>query len=1020
LCFLILRQYLILTLLFFSIILGVSFTQPAKAIAQTLGGTWSVNAGMPTPREGLGAGAVGSKLYAIKGYNFGDTSINQAYDPATNTWTMLANSPVPESEFGATAVGTRVYAIGGRTNGGTTVSIYDTASNTWSFGSSMPTARRGAAAVAVGNTIYAIGGSACCEPGASPQYTANEAYDTLSNTWRILAPLPSPRSDAYAVAVSGKIYVVGGFSSTLSNSTSSFLSTTQAYDIASNTWSTLAPMPTARDHVVAGVCGNDIFVVGGATNPFFTATSVVEAYQIGNNQWVTGIAPMPTPRWEMAAAQIGNTLYVVGGGGFGLLDTNPDGTGPNQALTMVCPPAVTPSLSVSPLVSMGAKGSAFTVNLNVANVTNLFSVNVFLTFDPTLLTAGPLVDSGSVLRSYCSATPGCSGVTVQSTSGPGFVGETLSIVSTGNGTSIQGFSGSGLVYSVTLIAAKTVTGTSTIHIASDSQGNNNGNLVTSQSELIPHFSVDGVFTDDGPAIFVSPVPNRFTIETPGMDASNITVYSLNGFTGTVSLSLSGVPASVNASLAQSTLLLAGASATTRLRVSVGPSASSGNFTITVTGTAAVKSKTIINSSSLLLNIPAPTPDFLVSVAPSQITIPNGGSGSASVTITSVHGFKSPVSLTLQGLAFSMGITSAFTVNPVTPSAGGNASSTLKLFVAEGQTPTIINLIIMATGGGFTHAVTFTLSVSAFFINVFPQFLTLTPGETTFSSVQVSGVNNFIGTVNLSTVGVPSGVSANVFPSTATLVGGNQSAFSTLTIQAGANAKPGNSVIFVIGNSTTSFAVAAVGLQITDYSVALGKPDVTVPVTGSVASTVFLSSLNGFTGPIAISVSGVPAGVSVTATPISFFLGPGSIASVTLNIATSAAAVAGNYELTITAASGPLTHTATLMLHVTDFSATGSPQTVSMSRRQTVNVTISIASLNGFSQPVTLSGTILGNTTGVMVTITPSTVAPAGGVVTATLTISTGLKPTLGTFTVLVTASSGSLVHLVPITLTITK
>src|SRR5207245_74429 len=313
----------------------------------------------------------------------------------------------------------------------------------------------------------------------TPQEEANEAYDTASNTWRLLAPLPSPRSDADAVAVSCKIYVIGGFSSTFSNSTSSFLSTIQAYDIISNTWSTLAPMATPRDHVVAAVCGNDIFVIGGATNPFFTATSVVEAYQIGNNQWVTGIAPMPTPRWEMAAAQIGNTLYVVGGGGFGLLDTNPDGTGPNQALTMVCPPAVSPSLSVNPVVNMGAKGSAFTVNLNVANVTNMFSVNVFLTFDQTLLTAGPLVDSGSVLRSYCSATPGCSGVSAQSISGPGFVGEKLSLVTIGNGTSIQGFSGSGLVYSVTLTAAKTDTGTSTIHIASDSQGNGNGILVTS-------------------------------------------------------------------------------------------------------------------------------------------------------------------------------------------------------------------------------------------------------------------------------------------------------------------------------------------------------------------------------------------------------------------------------------------------------------------------------------------------------------------------------------------------------------
>jgi uncharacterized membrane protein len=975
---------------------------------------------MPTPREGLGAGTVGSKLYAIKGYNFGDTGINQAYDPATNTWTTLASSPTPESEFGATALGTRVYAIGGRTNGGTTVSIYDTSSNTWTFSTPMPTARRGAAVVPVGTTIYAIGGSACCAPGAAPQYAANEGYDTASNVWRILAPLPSPRSDAYAVAVSGKIYVIGGFSSTLSNSTSSFLSTIQAYDIASNTWSTLAPMPTPRDHVVAGVCGNDIFVIGGATSPFFTATSVVEAYQIGSNKWVTGIAPMPTPRWEMAAAQIGSTLYVVGGGGFGNLAVNPDGTGPNQAFTMVCPPTVTPSLSVNPLVNTGAKGNAFTVNLKVANVTNLFSVNVFLAFDQTLLTAGPIIDSGSVLRTYCSATPGCSGVNAQIMFGAGFVGEKLSLISIGNGTSIQGFSGSGLVYSVTLIAAKTTIGTSTIHIASDGQGNGNGDLLTNQSELISHFSVDGVFTDDGPAIFVSAVPNQLAIQAPGVDSSNITVYSLNGFTGTVSLSVSGVPANVNATLTQSTLTLTGPSATTRLNMAVGPSAPSGNFSITVTGTSTVKSKIIVNSASLLLTIPFPVPDFLVSVAPSQITIPNGGSGSVSVTITSVQGFKSPVSLTLQGLNFLPGITSAFTVNPVTPSSGGNASSTLKLFVAEGQFPTTTNLIIMATGAGVTHAVTFTLSVSAFFINVFPSSLALTPGQNAFSTVQVFGENNFVGTVNLSTLNVPGGVSASVSPSTVTLVAGSQSAFSTLTVQVGATATPGTSVLFVIGNSTTSFAAAGVELQISDYSLSLGNPDVTVPVTGSVASTLYLSSLNGFMGPVSISVSGVPAGVIVTPTPNFLFLSAGNTASATLNIGATSTALAGNYDLTVTASSGTLTRAATLRLHVTDFSITASPQTATMSKRQTDNFTISIASLNGFSQPVTLSSVILGNTTGITVTITPTSVITTGGIATATLTISTSLKPTLGTFTVLVTVSSGSLIHTVSVTLTVTK
>src|SRR2546428_12731866 len=110
------RQYAIITLLFLSIVLGLSITQPAKAATQSLGGTWSVKAGMPTPREGLGAGTPGSKLYAINGYNFGDTIINKSYYPATNTWMTIVNPPTPKPPFGATALVTRVYDVGGSTN----------------------------------------------------------------------------------------------------------------------------------------------------------------------------------------------------------------------------------------------------------------------------------------------------------------------------------------------------------------------------------------------------------------------------------------------------------------------------------------------------------------------------------------------------------------------------------------------------------------------------------------------------------------------------------------------------------------------------------------------------------------------------------------------------------------------------------------------------------------------------------------------------------------------------------------
>lgn len=57
--------------------------------------------------------------------------------------------------------------------------------------------------------------------------------------WRTRASMPTPRLEAGAAVINGKVYVVGGFSG-------SALTTTEAYDPATDTWTTRADMPTAR------------------------------------------------------------------------------------------------------------------------------------------------------------------------------------------------------------------------------------------------------------------------------------------------------------------------------------------------------------------------------------------------------------------------------------------------------------------------------------------------------------------------------------------------------------------------------------------------------------------------------------------------------------------------------------------------------------------------------------------------------------------------------------------------------
>jgi N-acetylneuraminic acid mutarotase len=194
------------------------------------------------------------------------------------------------------------------------VRVYDPSKDAWAEASPIPTAR-GSPAAAVGpdGKIYVVGG---VDPDSKNNVV--EAYDPKTDSWARLKPLPTKRDDGLcAVAAKGadgrvRIYTIGGRDD---SKPGNGLSTVEAYDPATDTWSARAPMPTHR-HALAATRGPDgrIYAVGGTNDRVFS-TDVLEIYDPARDAWAPG-APMPYGQ-ECAAATFtpgpAGEVLVLGG-----------------------------------------------------------------------------------------------------------------------------------------------------------------------------------------------------------------------------------------------------------------------------------------------------------------------------------------------------------------------------------------------------------------------------------------------------------------------------------------------------------------------------------------------------------------------------------------------------------------------------------------------------------------------------------------------------------------------------------
>jgi len=215
-------------------------------------------------------------------------------------WATAAPSPPARYRAGGCTDGTNIYVYGGGNSSGgyyNDLWRWDPTTQTWTQLANMPTAKQNIQGAYWNGKIYVPGGF----NGA--HITENAIYDIATNAWSTGAPLPAPQTGTN-VAFNNKVYNFGGNPGPQS--------TVTIYDIATNTWSPGASMPVATTYGRATKAGNFAYYAGGITT---VTTNAVYRYDFAAGTWAT-MAPLQTARTseEFMASPDGCKLYAVMGG----------------------------------------------------------------------------------------------------------------------------------------------------------------------------------------------------------------------------------------------------------------------------------------------------------------------------------------------------------------------------------------------------------------------------------------------------------------------------------------------------------------------------------------------------------------------------------------------------------------------------------------------------------------------------------------------------------------------------------
>ncbi len=415
---------------------------------------------------------------------------------------------------------------------------------------------------------------------------------------------------------------------------------------------------------------------------------------------------------------------------------------------------------------VGTIAGSAAIPVNAPNVDSPQVINLAgtsetpLTVAPTSLTfASQAVDSSSTAKPVKISNNSASAVTLSS------------VVPSGD-FQIQTSGTTCPLSSGTLLAGKTCT--VEVQFSPTAVGSTVGAITVTSNASPNPLLIPLAGTGSGTGFTLSVLPSTLSVNQGNNGSTTMTVADVGGFTGSVSLTASGLPNGVTALFNPSST-----TGTSTLTLTASSSATTGTATVTVTGTSGSLTQTAKINLTVGTGAPGPTitgfsPGSGPEGTPVALSGTNfTGSGSATPVVTLVHQGGGSIAAPISSFA-------ATAINFVIPSGAATGDITVTVGTQSATSTTALNV---------TTPSNFTISAS-------PSSGTVIQGQSTTFAVTLNSSNGFTGLAALSATGLPGGVTASFNPASISV---NQT--SILTLSAPTSQSTGTSSLSVTASAT---------------------------------------------------------------------------------------------------------------------------------------------------------------------------------------------------------------------------